>query len=49
MQTNQVSLKLQNANINNPWETQSEIIKVVQLDQWQTITFNFKNDNYIKL
>ncbi len=47
MQTNQVSLKLQNANINNPWETQSEIIKVVQLDQWQTITFNFKNDNYI--
>lgn len=46
-QTNQISLKLQDANINNPWETQSEIIKVVQLDRWQTITFDFKNDSYL--
>jgi beta-glucanase (GH16 family) len=30
-----------------PWETQSEIIKNVFLDQWQEITFDFENDPFI--
>lgn len=47
--TNQVSLKLQNANLPQPWTTQSEIIKYISLDQWQEITFDFENDNYINL
>jgi len=46
-QTNQISLKLQNGNLGQPWVTQSEIIKPVVLDQWQTITFDFANDPYI--
>ncbi len=45
-QTNQVSLKLQNNTLNEPWSTQTEIIKSISLNQWQTITFNFKDDNY---
>lgn len=44
---NQVSLKLQNRFLDQPWTTQSEIIHSVSLDQWQTISFDFKNDNYI--
>ena len=48
-QTNQVSLKLQNNTLNEPWSTQTEIIKTLVLDQWQTVTFNFKDDNYINL
>lgn len=48
-QTNQVSLKLQDGTSATPWTTQSEIIKTAQLDQWQTLTFNFKDDNYINL
>jgi beta-glucanase (GH16 family) len=43
-QTNQVSLKLQNANLGEPWTTQSEIIKPIVLNQWQTVTFNFMSD-----
>ncbi|MEM8907469.1 MAG: family 16 glycosylhydrolase [Bacteroidota bacterium] len=46
---NQVSLKLQNGDLPEPWSTQSEIIKPLVLDQWQTVTFNFKSDNYINL
>jgi enterochelin esterase family protein len=46
-QANQISLKLQNGNLAQPWVTQSEIIKPVTLDQWQTITFDFANDAYI--
>ena len=46
-QPNQISLKLQNANINLPWSTQTEIIKSVILDQWQTIDFNFSEDDFI--
>lgn len=46
-QPNQISLKLQNSNISLPWTTQTEIIKPLELDQWQTITFNFTNDDYI--
>ncbi len=48
-QTNQVSLKLQNNTLNEPWSTQTEIIKSISLNQWQTITFNFKDDTYINL
>lgn len=48
-QTNQISLKLQDGSLGAPWSTQSEIIKTVNLDQWQTITFDFANDSYINL
>lgn len=48
-QTNQVSLKLQDASINAPWSTQTEIIKAISLDSWQTVTFNFKSDRYINI
>ena len=43
---NQISLKLQNSKITNAWSTQSEIIKTIVLDQWQTISFDFANDNF---
>ena len=46
---NQISLKLQDKNLAQPWSTQSEIIKPIVLDQWQTITFDFANDNYVNL
>ena len=42
-QTNQISLKLQDADA-NPWERQSEIIKAISLDTWQEVTFDFEND-----
>ena len=29
--------------------TQSEIIKPIELDQWQTVIFDFENDNFINL
>ncbi|PQJ78714.1 PKD domain-containing protein [Polaribacter porphyrae] len=49
-QTNQVSLKLQNSDLGgNSWQTQTEIIKTIVLDQWQTVTFDFVNDNWINL
>jgi beta-glucanase (GH16 family) len=48
-QPNQISLKLQNANLGQPWITQSEIIKPIILDQWQEVTFDFVNDPYINL
>jgi beta-glucanase (GH16 family) len=46
---NQISLKLQNGNLGSPWPTQTEIIKSITLDQWQTISFDFNNDNYFNL
>lgn len=46
-QTNQVSLKLQNNKLDQPWSTQATITKPIQLDQWQTVTFNFASDNYV--
>lgn len=46
-QNNQVSLKLQDNTIGSPWSSQSEIIKEVRLDQWQTVTFNFKDDTFL--
>jgi beta-glucanase (GH16 family) len=48
-QSNQISLKLQDKNIAAPWSTQSEIIKPILLNQWQEVTFDFENDNYINL
>ena len=48
-QPNQISLKLQDGNLSQPWVTQSEIIKPIQLDQWQTVSFDFENDDYINL
>lgn len=48
-QPNQVSLKLQDGTLGAPWSTQSEIIKTLNLDTWQTLTFDFKNDNFINL
>jgi len=48
-QPNQISLKLQNANLGQPWSTQSEIIKPIILDQWQEVTFDFVEDPYINL
>ncbi len=48
-QTNKVSLKLQNNTLNEPWSTQTEIIKNIALNNWQTIEFDFKNDNYINI
>lgn len=46
---NQVSLKLQNNTLGQPWSTQTEIIKAISLDQWQTVSFDFINDAYINL
>lgn len=44
---NQISLKLQNNDLGgNSWQTQTEIVKPIQLDQWQTITFDFATDNW---
>ncbi|MEL7219709.1 MAG: family 16 glycosylhydrolase [Bacteroidota bacterium] len=48
-QPHQVSLKLQDGNLPEPWSTQTEIIKPIVLDQWQTLSFNFVSDNYINL
>jgi beta-glucanase (GH16 family) len=45
-QPNQISLKLQNGTLPSPWVTQSEIIKPLVLNQWQTVTFDFANDTY---
>lgn len=44
---NQISLKLQNADLAQPWTTQTEIIKPLNLDQWQQVTFDFNTDAYI--
>ena len=48
-QTNQLSLKLQNGELESPWATQCEIVKTVKLNQWQEITFDFSTDSYINL
>ncbi|MEZ7925632.1 MAG: family 16 glycosylhydrolase [Flavobacteriales bacterium] len=46
-QINQISLKLQSGNSSEPWTTQSEIIKPINLDEWQELIFDFENDAYI--
>ena len=43
-QPNQISLKLQDGTVGEPWAQQTEIIKPIVLDQWQTVTFDFAND-----
>lgn len=48
-QANQISLKLQDGTIDQPWTTQSEIIKPIVLNQWQEVSFDFATDNYINL
>lgn len=48
-QPNQISLKLQDGTLGQPWITQSEIIKPVALNTWQEVTFDFENDTYINL
>ncbi len=48
-QPNQISLKLQNNTMGSPWQTQCEIIKPLQLDEWQEVVFNFATDNYINM
>ncbi len=48
-QQNQVSLKLQNNTLTEPWTTQTEIKKTILLNQWQEITFDFINDGYINI
>ncbi|WP_345167199.1 hypothetical protein [Algibacter aquimarinus] len=49
-QNNQISLKLQNSSLGgNAWQTQTEIVKTIVLDQWQELTFDFINDNWQNL
>ncbi|MDG1503695.1 MAG: family 16 glycosylhydrolase [Flavicella sp.] len=48
-QPNQISLKLQDGTLGEPWGTQCEIIKPIVLDQWQEITFDFDDDTYFNL
>ncbi|MFK7946634.1 MAG: family 16 glycosylhydrolase [Saprospiraceae bacterium] len=48
-QNNQIALKLQDGTSAAPWSTQSEIIKNITLNQWQTVTFDFQNDSYTNL
>ncbi len=45
-QSNQVSMKLQNGSLAEPWTTQSEIVKSIILDQWQLLIFDFAKDPY---
>lgn len=46
-QPNQISLKLQNGDLAEPWTSQCEIIKPLLLNQWQTITFDFAVNPYL--
>lgn len=48
-QSNQVSLKLQDGNLSQPWSTQTEIIQAIELDKWQTLDFNFRDGDYRNL
>jgi len=48
-QTNQVSFKLQDKTMEFPWMTQTEIVKPILLDEWQTVIFDFENDFYQNL
>lgn len=48
-QPNQVSLKLQDGNLAQPWITQTEIIQSIRMDEWQEVTFDFVEDPYVNL
>ncbi|WP_372794216.1 hypothetical protein [Lutibacter sp.] len=43
-QPKQISLKLQDGTASEPWVLQTEIIKTIVFDQWQTVTFDFATD-----
>jgi hypothetical protein len=43
-QPKQISLKLQDGTAGEPWVLQTEIIKPIVFDQWQTVTFDFATD-----
>ena len=43
-QPNQISLKLQDGTVGEPWAQQTEIIKSIALDTWQTVSFDFATD-----
>ncbi len=45
-QPNQVSFKLQNANLAQAWVTQTEIVKPILLDEWQELSFDFSTDEF---
>lgn len=46
-QSNQISLKLQNGALDEPWSSQCEIIHPLVLDQWQEVSFDFANDAFL--
>jgi len=48
-QANQVSLKLQDGDLAEPWSTQTEIIKPILLDQWQEVIFDFASGSHQNL
>ncbi|MGB2128861.1 MAG: family 16 glycosylhydrolase [Flavicella sp.] len=48
-QPNQISLKLQDGTLDQPWTTQCEIIKPILLNQWQEVEFDFAKDPYINI
>lgn len=48
-QPSQVTLKLQNSKVIDPWKGQTLINKPIELDQWQEVSFNFLTDNYVNL
>tara|TARA_R110002126_G_scaffold291495_1_gene453201 strand:+ start:37463 stop:39601 length:2139 start_codon:yes stop_codon:yes gene_type:complete len=43
-QPNQISLKLQDGTAAEPWAQQTEIVKAIALDTWQTVSFDFASD-----
>jgi hypothetical protein len=43
-QPNQISLKLQDGTAGEPWAQQTEIVKAIALDTWQTVSFDFASD-----
>lgn len=43
-QTDKIQLKLQNGTAAEPWASQSVIEKIIVLNQWQEITFDFATD-----
>lgn len=43
---NQVSVKLQNGYVQEPWTSQSEIIRPIGLDTWQPLSFDFSSDDF---
>lgn len=45
----QVSLKLQDGSLPEPWLTQTEIIKDIELDRWQMLRFDFSKDPFVNL